>query len=148
MQTAEIYANGLGVPLQTSPRFRELDHGDWEGQRVDDLLNTAESGYKHWLEDPSAMNIPGSHETAITAQQRILEGVRELAMAYDGETVLLVAHKHILAILSCGLQEVPLSQFEREIVESTLPVRISEDAVCRLRIATGQQTDSGALKAS
>ena len=123
VQTATIYAQGLGVPLQSSPRFRELDHGEWEGQRIQDLLNLPNSPYELWMADPGAVLIPGSSETALAAQQRILEGVREICSTYGGKTVLLVGHKHILAILNCALKKCPLTQFRKEIVESTLPYK-------------------------
>ena len=60
MQTATIYAQGLGVPLQSSPRFRELDHGEWEGQRIEDLLNLPNSQFERWMADSGAVLIPGS----------------------------------------------------------------------------------------
>jgi probable phosphoglycerate mutase len=123
MQTATIYAHGLGVPLQSSPRFCELDHGEWEGQRIEDLLNLPSSQFERWMADPGAVLIPGSSETALTAQQRILEGVREICSTYSGKMVLVVSHKHILAILSCALEKRPLTQFRNEIVESTLPYK-------------------------
>jgi broad specificity phosphatase PhoE len=105
VQTATIYAQGLGVPIQSSPQYRELDHGEWEGQRIEDLLSLPNSPYKRWMEDPGAAPIPGSSETALEAQQRILEGLSEISSTYGGKTVLLVAHKHILAILSCALKK-------------------------------------------
>lgn len=123
MQTATIYAKGLKVPLQSSRRFRELDHGEWEGQRIEDLLNLPNSKFERWMADPGAVLIPGSSETALTAQQRILDGVREICSTYDGKTILLVSHKHILALLSCALKKCPLTEFRNEIVESTLPYK-------------------------
>jgi broad specificity phosphatase PhoE len=123
MQTATIYAQGLGVPLQSSPRFSELDHGEWEGQRIEYLINHPNSQFERWMADPGAVLIPGSSETALTAQQRILDGVREICSTYDGKTILLVSHKHILAILNCALKKCPLTQFRNEIVESTLPYK-------------------------
>jgi len=125
MQTATIYAQGLGVPLQSSTRFRELDHGEWEGQRIEYLLNLPNSPFERWMADPIAVFIPGSSETALTAQQRILEGIREITSTCGGKTILLVSHKHILAILSCALKKCPLTQFKNEIVESTLPYKVS-----------------------
>jgi broad specificity phosphatase PhoE len=136
LQTAEVYARGLGVPIQASPRLRELDHGDWEGQAIGDLLKLPNSPYGHWLADPSASAITGSSEAVLAAQQRILEGVREVALAHSGETVLLVSHKHILAILDCGLKHLPMSQFRQQIVESTLPRRVSDESVRELRSTT------------
>jgi broad specificity phosphatase PhoE len=135
MQTATIYSKGLGVPLQSSPRFREFDHGEWEGKRIEYLLNLPNSPYERWMVDPSAVLIPGSSETAFTAQQRILEGLREIFSTYSGKTVLLVSHKHILAILSCALKKCPLTQFSKEIVEPTLPYKLSIETVLSIRSA-------------
>ena len=145
-QTATIYAQGLGVPLQSSPRYRELDHGEWEGQRIEDLFNLLNSPFERWMEDPSAVLIPGSSETALAAQQRILEGVREICSTYGGKTVLLVGHKHILAILNCALKKCPLTQFRKEIVESTLPYQLSIETVLSIRSATdtGERCNPGA----
>jgi broad specificity phosphatase PhoE len=88
------------------------------------------------MEDPGAAPIPGSSETALQAQQRILDGLREIISTYSGKTVLLVAHKHILAILSCALKKGPLTQFRKEIVESTLPYQLSIETVLSIRSAT------------
>ena len=129
MQTATIYAQGLGVPLQSSHRYRELDHGEWEGQRIEYLLSHPNSLYERWMKDPGAVLIPGNSETAFTAQQRILEGLRNISSTYRGKTVLLVGHKHILALLSCALKKYPLSQFKNEIIESTLPYKVSIERV-------------------
>jgi probable phosphoglycerate mutase len=123
MQTATIYAEGLGVSVQPSPLFCELDHGEWEGQRIEDLINLPNSPFERWMADPGAALIPGSFESALTAQQRILEGFRELTSTCGRKTILLVSHKHILALLRCGLKKYPLTQFKNEIVESTLPCK-------------------------
>jgi cytochrome c-type biogenesis protein CcmF len=139
MQTATIYAQALGVPLQSSPRFLELDHGEWEGQRIEDLLSLPNSPFKQWMADPGAVPIPGSSETALIAQQRILDGIRQIASTYSGKTVLLVAHKHILALLGCALNKSPLTQFKNEIVESTLPCQLSIEIVSSIRSATDSE---------
>jgi phosphoserine phosphatase len=127
MQTATIYAQGLDVPFQSSPRYRELDHGEWEGQRIEYLLNLPNSPFAHWMENPGSIPIPGSSETVFTAQQRILEGILEISSTYAGETILLVSHKHILALLCCAIKKYSLSQFRKVIVESTLPYKLSAE---------------------
>lgn len=136
LETGTIYAQGLGIPLHSSPQFRELDHGEWEGRRIEDLLNLPESRFERWMADPSALLIPGSAETAFTAQQRILEGVREISSTCGAKTVLVVSHKHILAILSCALKRRPLTQFRKEIVESTLPYQLELEMMRSIGPAT------------
>ena len=146
MQTATIYAQGLGVPLQSSHRYRELDHGEWEGQRIEYLLSHPNSLYERWMKDPGAVLIPGSSETAFAVQQRILEGLRNISSTYRGKTVLLVGHKHILALLSCALKKYPLSQFKNEIIESTLPYQVSIERV-QFDVPVSQLARPSALKA-
>lgn len=136
LQTAEIYAEGLNVPVQASPCFVELDHGEWEGQLIGDLLNGDNSDFRDWMADPGAMGIPGCKETVAIAQQRILQGIREIALSNGGETVLVISHKHILAILRCGLDALPLSCFREVIDESTRPARIESDTLLRIRSGT------------
>jgi len=131
-ETARIYSAALGVPLQKTPRLRELDHGDWEGQQIEQLKASESSKYASWLQDPGSVSIPGSKETADSAQQRILEAIRDIALSFRGETVLVVAHKHIIALLKCGLAKASLSDFGKFIVEDSLPHRVNTKDVSRL----------------
>lgn len=136
LQTAEIYAEALSVSLQTSPCFVELDHGEWEGQLIDDLLSGPDPTFRDWMSNPEAVAIPGCKEAVAAAQQRILRGMREIASSNEGETVLVISHKHVLAVLRCQLESLPLSCFRESIDESTLPRRIESDTLLRIRSGT------------
>ena len=131
-ETARIYSTALDVPLHRTPRLRELDHGDWEGQQIQQLKASQSSEYASWLQDPGSVSIPGSKETAESAQQRILEAIRDIALSFRGETVLVVAHKHIIALLKCGLAKAPLSEFGKFIVDDSLSHRVNTKDVIRL----------------
>jgi broad specificity phosphatase PhoE len=128
-QTAMIYADALQLPLHSTPRLRELDHGNWEGRRVDELLADHNSGYAQWLKDPGSIAIPGGSESVQAAQQRAVEAVRDVALSFCGEPVLMVAHKHINAVLICGLLGRPFTNFTTYIVEDTLPHLLAADVV-------------------
>ena len=133
-ETAEIYAKHIGVPVHTSPRLREIDHGDWEGYSIKNLLANKPSGYVEWMKGPVAFDIPGSTESITSAQQRILEEVRDIAQSFRDETVLIVSHKHIIATLMCALRKVPLKEFSRMIDEYVFPRSLSSVAmtdICR-----------------
>lgn len=129
-ETAEIYANHLGIPLHIHPGFRELDHGQWEGKSIEELLEFTE--YPQWLSDPTGVSIPGSSESITTAQQRALEAMKDVSLRYGGSTILVVTHKHIRALLECGLQNVSLSNFESRIDESRSPREIPPEQILRL----------------
>lgn len=131
VQTASIYGGSLGVPHHLSAKFDELDHGDWEGRRFDDLCSDRSSGFLQWLQDPAGSSIPGSREMAQSAQKRMMEGIRQIACACH-QPVLVISHKHSIALFICALQKHPLSAFRDMIDESTEPRKLAEHALVSL----------------
>jgi len=120
-QTGSIFSEEMAVPIETLPLLRELDHGQWEGRGFKALKDESSSGFAKWLADPrSAEDIPGSVESTVAAQHRIVQAICEFASTYRGQTVLVIAHKHINALFMCHLLKKPLSEFESLIDESEL----------------------------
>lgn len=106
-----------------------MDHGDWEGRKVSELLLDQNSGYAKWLSDPGCIPIRGSSETVQAAQRRAEEAIRDAALSFSGESLLIIGHKHINALLMCALLKEPLTSFASHIVEDTLPYVLPADAV-------------------
>src|SRR5271157_3666520 len=102
-ETARLYSEALELPIHDTPRLRELDHGKWEGRKTEDLLLDADSGYAKWLSDPGCIAIPEGSESVLAAQQRAREAVRDAALSFRGESILIIGHKHINALLMCAL---------------------------------------------
>jgi broad specificity phosphatase PhoE len=120
-ETAQLYGESLALPVYKTVRLRELDHGKWEGRKVAELLVDQNSGYAKWRSDPGCIAIPNSGETVQAAQRRAADAVRDAALSFSGESLLIVGHKHINALLMCALLKEPLTRFESHIVEDTLP---------------------------
>lgn len=120
-QTAQLYGAALDLPVGFAPEIRELDHGAWEGRKVEELLVCADSAYAQWLADPGSVAIPRGGESVQAAQDRAAGAVRKAAFSLRGEPVLIVGHKHINALLMCALLKEPLERFRSHMVEDTLP---------------------------
>src|ERR1017187_2589690 len=131
-ETARLYADSLGLPIHNTPGLRELDHGKWEGRKTEELLLDPDSGYANWLSDPGCVGIPGGSESVRAAQQRVAEAVRDAALSFRGESVLIVGDKHIDALLMCALLKGPLARFGSHIVEDALPHLLAIDVIERL----------------
>jgi probable phosphoglycerate mutase len=128
-ETARLYADSLGLPIHNTPGLCELDHGKWEGRKTEVLLLDPDSGYADWLSDPGCIRIPGGSETVPAAQQRVEEAVRDAASSFRGESVLIVGHKHINALLLCALSKEPLTSFGSHIIEDALPHLLATDVL-------------------
>jgi probable phosphoglycerate mutase len=91
-ETARILAQELEAPPpRFSPLLRELDCGDWEGRRIEDLKREEPELYERWLGDP-AFRIPGG-ESMLDLRGRAAAFLEEQETGLDGaERVLIVAH--------------------------------------------------------
>lgn len=127
--TAQIYSEALNIGLYTHPGLRELDHGDWEGNNIHEMLADPNCTYKLWLSDPRSVDIPGGSEDIDTALSRIVDAIKTIASDNTDENVLVVTHKHIRALLQCALLNIDLKNFKYHIKESIEPEEIAVDQV-------------------
>ncbi len=96
VQTAGIAFGGTAIPVRTDRRLREIDYGRLNGAPV----STIDTERPHRIDTP----FPGgeSYRQVVARTADLLE---ELAHAYDGRRVMLVAHsanRHALAVLLHG----------------------------------------------
>lgn len=122
-ETAKTYSDHLGVPLQIHPGLREIDHGSWNGKKINDLLN--DSNFKKWFdEDPTSVPIPDGTETIQSAQKRIVNTMKEIALSYPNEIILVVMHKHIRSLLRCAVNNYEFKHWRENIDDRIEPIRI------------------------
>ena len=76
--------------------------------------------------------------TVYAAQWRASEAIRHAALAFPGESLLVIGHKHINALLMCALLNERLVRFAAHIREDTLPHLLPTDAVEALCSGRGQ----------
>lgn len=135
-QTAQIYGQLLHIPFHVSPNLNELDHGAWEGRRINDLMADPRLHYADWVKNPESVRIPEGSETVTYAQRRIIDSIRDFAELYRNEIILFLTHKHISALLMCALYGAPLTKFGEMVNESTCPCKIPAKIVAR--VCTGR----------
>lgn len=102
-ETASIIAEGLQLPVQSVPAFREICFGEWEGLTYNEI-------HEHWpklleglYSTPGDLGIPGG-ESFEGVQRRATHKVSELVAAHPDQTILVVSHGGTLrTILSAAL---------------------------------------------
>ena len=100
------------VPLVVDARWREIDHGLWEGCTYQELLDTVpEQAHAHW-NDPWHVPAPEG-ETLAALHTRVQAAVQDLIATYAGKTVLLVAHATSLQLLLCELLDTAPTHYWR-----------------------------------
>jgi broad specificity phosphatase PhoE len=132
VETAQIYAASIDVPVETDPRLREIDHGAWEGDVIEELEANLVSAWHAWRVDPVGQPIPDGSETLEQAQARAVAAVQEAVARHPEDVLLLVMHMHIRAALLCALRGVGLDQFHAQSVRAVAPLPITEEELERI----------------
>lgn len=122
-ETAEPLAAALALPLRTTPLFREVGFGVWEGLTVTEVEAGWPNEYAAWRSD-SVRYRPPDGERIEELQCRSLAGVTEILAAHPGETVAIVGHGGSVKSILCGLMGFPMSLWRRLRMDNTAVSRI------------------------
>lgn len=112
-QTAEPLARARRLQAAVAPAFDEVDMGEWQGQRFEDLRALG-APWQHWVERRSSAQPPGG-EAFSGVGVRAMAGLRELQARHPGQHVLVVSHGDVLksiVALALGLSLDNLERFD------------------------------------
>lgn len=96
VQTAEIAAAVVGVPVRVRERLHEFAVGDFLGREYDPVL--FHDVLAAWLEGDLEPSVPGG-ETGREVVDRVMPVLEEIADQFRGETVLVVTHGGVILTL-------------------------------------------------
>jgi broad specificity phosphatase PhoE len=96
VQTAEIAAGVLGLPVRVRERLQEFPAGDLAGRRYEQGL--FDPMVRSWLAGDLSAGVPGG-ETGRETADRVLGVLQDLADDFRGENVLVVTHGGVILAL-------------------------------------------------
>ena len=89
--TARALAAAHGLSVSTIEAFREMNQGEWEGRRVEDVAAESGESLKMWRDSPAETRLPGG-ETLAEVAHRAVAAFVSVAARHGGETIAIVAH--------------------------------------------------------
>jgi broad specificity phosphatase PhoE len=101
IETAEILAKPLGLPIAPRDGLREISHGHWEGLTRQEVETRYADEYASWEADPFTF-APEGGESGVAVLARALPVIREIVTTHR-DTVLVVSHKATLRLLVASL---------------------------------------------
>ena len=99
---AEDIAARARVPLLVEAAFRELDRGEWTGLSQDELEARSPGALARYTADPEAGAAPGGERESQLAA-RVWEALLQLVAPRPGQRLVLVAHAHVLRVITARL---------------------------------------------
>ena len=88
--TAKLIAGDRPIPLVADARFIEMHLGTWETQSVDALKDSGVMDV--YLKDPEHFVPDHGGESYFDLENRLVDGLKDLARRYPDKTVLIVCH--------------------------------------------------------
>jgi broad specificity phosphatase PhoE len=90
LETAEIVADRLHIPVEPRAGLMEVDVGSWSGLTTAEVEQRFPDGFRHWVETRADGWTDG--ETYEELGARVIWDLRRLAERHPGESVLAVTH--------------------------------------------------------
>lgn len=113
VETARPCAENAGVEIKMEPGLMELDQGDFEGCKMDEIASMHPEILKDWIRNPADTVMPGG-ESMRQLQERAWSSIEGIANSYPGDTkVAAICHNLTLSTLMCKILELDLDRFRR-----------------------------------
>lgn len=112
VKTLEPLAILAGLEINKTPNLRELDCGEWEGEKISVLNNNPL--YVKWRDYDLTVKIPGG-ESFLEVQERAINTLNQIVLENDGKTVAVVAHGGVIRMLFASILNIPNTQWKEKL---------------------------------
>ncbi len=103
-ETATVLSAALGIKTKTVEKFRNLDHGLWEGKLIEEVKATQRKVYRKWQEEPDSVCPPGG-ETVQAARQRVQTALEKILKKHKSGAIAVVVPSPLASIVRCQLAQ-------------------------------------------
>ncbi len=100
------------IKIITTSDLRELDCGEWEGERISDLINN--SIYLKWRDDDPTIKIPGG-ESFLELIKRARKILDKIVEENDGKTVAIVTHGGVVRMLFASILNLSPTEWKEKL---------------------------------
>lgn len=112
LDTARPVAAPHGLDPIARDGLRELDFGELEGMRYDEIALEHAHLYRSWMEDPTSVRFPGG-EAFADLRARALGEVGEIRVRHEGQAAVVVAHGGVVRVVLADALELSNRAFFR-----------------------------------
>ncbi|MCX7922942.1 MAG: histidine phosphatase family protein [Clostridia bacterium] len=109
LQTAEYISKIKGLPIIRTDRLKEINGGDWEGKRWDELPSLWPHEHYTWENKPHIHCMPNG-ETMEQFQRRLVSEVMQIINDNRGKKICIVTHGTAIKSLMCHFLSVSLEE--------------------------------------
>lgn len=102
-ETARVIGRALDVKVKSLETMRNLNHGLWQGQSIEEIRRTQPTLYRQWQEHPESICPPGG-ETLSDAMSRVQAAMAKLAKKHKDGVVGLVVPEPLASMVRVAVR--------------------------------------------
>lgn len=106
--TAKHTADRRGMTVIPDAGLREINAGEWEQMKFDDIAARYPETYRTWREDIAHCRCPGG-ESVEELRDRVKAAFERIAAENDGKNVMIATHATPLRVMRCVWKNEPLT---------------------------------------
>jgi len=99
-RTAEAIARAQGLDVHPSAGLLDMNFGEWQGQRGDEIAQHSPELFQAWQQTPHTTRFPGGEELA-DVRKRVTATLDDVVARHAGQAVALVSHNVVIRVLLC-----------------------------------------------
>lgn len=107
LQTAQYIADRKQLPIIRTDKLKEINGGDWEGTKFEQLSTLWPIEHDTWENKPHLHQMPNG-ESMEEFRERLLQEVDAIIAANRGKTICIVTHGTAIKALMCHFHVCPL----------------------------------------
>ena len=141
-QTASYVTEETGIPAIELDGLREMDSGEMEGIKMDEMRIKYPEYMQKWDSDPSTSRPPGG-DTMGEVHERTWDSVLSLSEYHRNEHILAVSHLFPIQGILCNIAGIHSNNYEKFKIElgSLTTVRIEQDKKSIINISETSHLD-------
>lgn len=112
IQTAEYISQAKGIPIVRTDKLKEINGGDWEGERWDVLPVKWPREYETWENQPHLHKMPNG-EAMEEFQQRLVKEIKYIINQHPGKNICIVTHGTAIKAIQCFFHSCELEEMLR-----------------------------------
>jgi alpha-ribazole phosphatase/probable phosphoglycerate mutase len=106
VESGKLLAHGHSCVVTLDERLHEIDFGDLEGNKYDDIAKSYPDIYRQWMKHPTETQFPNG-ESFQQMHARVLDAAHQLYRKHRGETIAIVSHGGVNRILLADALGIP-----------------------------------------
>ncbi len=113
VKTAEIISENLNLDVKTTPAFRELSLGDWQGSSFEELRQKSIELTNQMMEkgiDEKEIRAPNGENT-FDHRERAMRKFEELVKKHQGDNIVIAAHSGTNKVILGAVRKIPVRDY-------------------------------------